>query len=169
MNGVVCGSTEILCNGTPATFQHTCSSTNYVLISFLRYYLKSNAPALAKFEWKLQTKNNYWSYIFACNINPAARAGNGEEIEQEGEMNVSLYPNPVIKGNTLKLNIDSETISDATVYISNMMGQVVIKNEIEIEEMNNEWMLPIDHLKSGNYMVSVVSESGRYSKPLIIQ
>jgi len=168
MNGVVCSNTEVLCQGTPSTFQQTCTFTNYLLISFLRYYLKSNAPALDKFEWKLQNKTNIWSYIFACNV--MARVGDEDEsMDAPEELEMSLYPNPVKKTQSMKMSINSETASKATLYISNTMGQVVLKNDIEIEEMENEFVLPVEELRSGYYMLSVVTETERMSKPLIIQ
>ena len=169
MNGPSCN--EIMCYGSANSFVQTVTFSNYLLISFLRYYLKSNAPALAKFEWKLQNKLDAWSYIMVCNVNPAARVGDEEEElnSEEAEMSFNMYPNPVKKGNALNMSVDSEITTDATIYISNMMGQVVFKNEVEVEEMESTLSLPIEHLRSGYYMVSMISPEGRISKPLVIQ
>jgi len=169
MNAPTCS--EIMCNGSPNSFVHTVTLSSYLLVSFLRYYLKSNAPALARFEWKLQNKLDSWSYIMVCNVNPLARVGDDEEdmTTEESEMNFNLYPNPVKKGNALNMHMDSEISTVAAVYVSNMMGQVVYKNEVEVEEMESDLSIPIEHLRSGYYMVSVISEGGRISRPLVIQ
>ncbi|MBL0340581.1 MAG: hypothetical protein IPP71_06490 [Bacteroidetes bacterium] len=55
-NAGACTSSEVLCNGFPTSYQSTNLTSTYFVVSFLRYYMKSNAPALSKFEWKLKQK-----------------------------------------------------------------------------------------------------------------
>lgn len=172
-NAGACTSTEVLCNGFPTSYQNTDHTTTYFIVSFMRYYMKSNAPALAKFEWKLQQKKKNVSYMMACNNNaPRFTAEDSEDSDLSEDFamdQVKMYPNPALKGGGVNFSFNSAFETDATVYITNLMGQTVVKQQIMIDEDYNEIGLPIENLKSGYYMVTVANEGGKISKPLIIQ
>jgi hypothetical protein len=161
-----CLSNETLCNGFPVPAQSTNYLTNYLVVSFLRYYLKFNAPALAKFEWKLQHKTQQLSYQFNCNLNARIAA---EEPEAIYSNQLSMYPNPVISGNMLNLSIPSDEALEASITITNMLGQIVQQQTIPMNEELNEITLPSISLRKGYYIVSVVSADGRKSSPLIVE
>jgi hypothetical protein len=175
MNAGACTNTEILCTGNAAAYQNTNYSTTYLLISFLRYYMKDNAPALAKFEWKLASKNKDWTYIFSC-VDANARIAFTEDEEEsferlagESTLGMIVYPNPVISGSSFSVEIGTEDASGVRLLIHNMMGQPVWSREIAAEETMGRIEIPTHQMSRGNYVISVFSSEGRVSKPLVIQ
>ncbi len=148
------------------SWQYVGGGSSYLVISFLRYYMKSNAPALAKFEWKLFTKQNSWSYIFDCNVSTPRLSM--EENEMENTTNMSVYPNPVKSGDNLNLVIGSEESSSGNLVISDLMGKVVLQKEFSLEDEARSLSIPTTQFSNGYYIVSVISSEGRISKPLII-
>lgn len=164
-----CTVNEVLCSGFPTSYQNTNKKTTYLLSSFLRYYLKSNAPALAKFEWKLQRKGNL-TYIMNCNN--MARTGSGIEAEADDEMMITgmnMYPNPVLSGNQLNLSIPSDGQTEATIMVTNMIGQTVMSQVVAIDEDANEVVLPVENVKPGYYFVTILNGDGKLTRPLVIQ
>lgn len=148
------------------SWQYVSGGSSYLVISFLRYYMKSNAPALAKFEWKLYTKQNSWSYIFDCNVNTPRISM--EESQMENTTEMSVYPNPVNSGNELNLVIGSEESTSGTLIISDLMGKVVLQKDFSLEDDEQSLSIPTQQFMNGYYIVSVISQEGRISKPLII-
>lgn len=168
-DAAACTTAQSSCSTSAINWQSTAFNHNYLVISFLRYYMKSNAPALAKFEWKLASKKKDWTYIFACNLSAPRIGIEAEGEEMENTTDLAFYPNPVISGSNLTLSLNSEESINSTVIITNLMGQVVSQREITIEDNENTFSVPTENLKKGYYMVSVINEEGRISKPLIIQ
>ncbi len=148
------------------SWQYVGGGSSYLVISFLRYYMKSNAPALAKFEWKLFTKQNAWSYIFDCNLSTPRLSM--EENEMENTTKMSVYPNPVNSGIDLNLVVGSEESSSGSLIISDLMGKVVLHKEFSLEDEDRSLSIPTAQFSNGYYIVSVISREGRISKPLII-
>nr|HMT28412.1 T9SS type A sorting domain-containing protein [Bacteroidia bacterium] len=171
-NSGVCTSNEVFCNGFPTSYQSTNNTTIYFAVSFMRYYLKSNAPALAKLEWKLQQKKNI-TYIMSCNANAPRYTTDEEDSFENNEDfaidNMKMYPNPVASGSSTSFAFKSAVESEATVFVTNMVGQIVEKQQIMIDEDMNEISLPVEKIKPGYYMVTIANEGGKISKPLIIQ
>jgi len=162
-----CANNMINCLPSNKSWQFTTGNTNYLLISFLRFYMKSNAPALDKFEWKLGSKTVDWSYIFTClQISPRIVS---EDNSSENTTTMNFYPNPVNAGSELNMVVASEESASAQIIICNLMGQVVVQKEIPLEESEQAVSIATDQIKSGYYMVTVINNEGRFTKPLIIQ
>jgi len=170
-NAGACTANEVLCTGFPTSYQSTNYATTYFAVSFMRYYMKSNAPALAKFEWKLQQKKNI-TYIFSCGANAPRFSGDEDDNSEFNDFAVTemkMYPNPVLSGNFANFTFMSDVESEATIYITNMIGQTVIQKNIFVDEDMNEISLPVENIKPGYYMVTIANEGGKISKPLVIQ
>ncbi|MBK6641803.1 MAG: T9SS type A sorting domain-containing protein [Bacteroidetes bacterium] len=165
-----CTGSEVLCGGFPTSYQNTNHKTTYLVVSFLRYYLKSNAPALAKFEWKLQRKANL-SYIMNCNS--MARVGGFDQTIEESEdmviTDLKLYPNPVLSGNQVNLSIPSDEETVATVMVTNMIGQTIMTEQLFLDEDANQISLGVDRIKPGYYFVTIINGDGKLTRPLVIQ
>ncbi|MDQ3049696.1 MAG: T9SS type A sorting domain-containing protein [Bacteroidota bacterium] len=162
----LCANSQLVCPVSLNNWQFTVMNSNYLIISFLRYYMKSNAPALDKFEWKLINKQGVWTYIFACSESAPRIAA---ESEMENTTGMSLFPNPVAEGSVLNLSVSSEESTHGTLLITNLIGQVVSKQEITFDDEEQLLTLQTEFLKSGHYMVSVISAEGRMTKPLIVR
>jgi hypothetical protein len=55
------------------------------------------------------------------------------------------------------------------VMITDLLGQVVVSKQLELEEDFNEFVLPLDNLSKGYYLVTVTNSLERVTKPLIIE
>jgi len=168
-NAPNCIPDEMLCNGgiTPPYHVLTNRITNYYVVSWLRYYMKYNAPALAKFEWKLLQKPDKITYDYYCGPNSPRIMG--EATEEDPTFFLNMYPNPAQRSGTLNLTIPSEEASRAVVMIADLLGQVVVSEQLELEEDFNEFALPLDNLSKGYYLVTVTNSVERVTKPLIIE
>lgn len=176
-NAPNCASTTVICGGNnPYPYQVVNAETAWMLNSFLRYYLKSNAPALAKFEWKMQQRNqkkNDFIYIMYCNQNSPRlewqpEDAEGEEYESFEAVSVNLYPNPVLTGNDFKLEVVTEFDTKATIMITDLMGKLISKEEVTLEGNSNEITLSTIGISKGAYMVTITGIEGRTTRPLII-
>ncbi|MBL0340582.1 MAG: T9SS type A sorting domain-containing protein [Bacteroidetes bacterium] len=83
--------------------------------------------------------------------------------------NIKMYPNPVLSGSSANINFTSVFETEATVIVTNTIGQIVASQRVLIDEDMNEVSLPVEKLKPGYYMVTVTNDGGKISKPLIIQ
>ncbi len=173
-NASSCTASQVTCGGpNPYSWQAVSNHTAYLLVSFMRYYMKSNAPALDKFEWKLQQKQTDFLYIMACNTS-APRVGwqpedsDNEPDEELSSLLVNVYPNPSNAGNNARVIIETEFETTVAIRIVNMMGQVVYEEHVALNDQYNEVLLNTSNLKKGLYMLHIASESSRNSKHLII-
>ena len=182
-NAASCTSNQITCGGPmPYSWQSTATATTYYLVSFMRYFMKYNAPTLATFEWKLQQKKKDFNYVFDCNINAPRLSGEPEdgemdelrmseefdEFEDFAVLNVKMYPNPVSRGQEVNLEIESDMNTTAQLVVTNLMGQIISVSEIELTEYNMTVPVETGSLAKGNYMVTVISPGQRHSRPLIV-
>lgn len=71
---------------------------------------------------------------------------------------MQLYPNPAIA--TLNYTLNSAAASHATVMVYTMSGVLVLAQQQQLAGGFNQQSLAISNLKSGNYFLKVVSQSG---------
>jgi hypothetical protein len=170
----ICTSNQITCGGiTPYIWQAHAFSTTYYLVSFLRYYLKSNAPALDKFEWKLQQKKKDFQYTMQCSSNSPRIAWQPEDADREvvetyEAFNVKLFPNPASAGLNVKMEVETLYETGATVIITDLMGKLVAKHAVELDGVFSEVEILTANLRKGAYLVTVTGIEGRTTRPLII-
>ncbi len=178
MDAGACTATEVLCTGNTANSAAINWNTTYLLISFLRYFMKDNVVALPRFEWKLthKDKQDDWSYIYSCTVNSprmvVGNDGNDERMartSEDGSLGLAVYPNPVIAGTPVNLEVGSEEESGVRVMITNLMGQTVWTREITQEETLGKIEIPTHMLSKGNYFLTVFGADGRISSPIVVQ
>jgi len=76
------------------------------------------------------------------------------DIQSEGE--IMAYPNPVKKGNTLTLQLDSNFSSDKIeAQIINYLGQVVVKSTMSLKGDSKAVAIDTKSLKSGIYLLKI--------------
>lgn len=106
----------------------------------------------------LQIEYAHYNDLFIAQFQPPVLIGMNELT---GANSISVYPNPVVKGDDFWIRTTSE-ISSATIY--NTMGIVVWKNHTtKLHSMN------VPNLPSGTYFVSVVTGEVKTMAKLIIQ
>lgn len=148
--------------------------STWMLVSFMRFYMKSNAPALDKFEWKLKSKKKDFLYIMSCAEMAPRLAWQPEDSEGEENfesleaLDVNMYPNPVISGSDLKLDLTSPFETKVTIMITDLMGKLVSNQEVNLNENRNELSLSTIGISKGAYLLTVTGIEGRKTKPLII-
>ncbi len=169
-NSATCLANLQTCFGSPNNVVSTNENAGYLLVSFLRFYLKYNAPALEKFHWKLGSKAQDWSYIMVCNALGSPRLQQDQELmDDENPVAISVYPNPVKQGNTLNLVVRTEESASGKAVITNLMGQIVATQNLVFDDVISETEIAVGNISKGNYMVTVYTQEGKSTKPLIIQ
>lgn len=89
--------------------------------------------------------------------------GNVTGIEENSTgASFNMYPNPA---NELVKISPSANSSDATVEITNALGQVVKREKLN----NTEIIIPVNDLSEGMYFVNVKSKTGKSASKLIIE
>lgn len=78
----------------------------------------------------------------------------------DGKNSLTIYPNPVAKGNNVNINIISTVAGNADVRFLNNVGQLVSTKTIMIKAGNNSTTIPSTDMKSGVYIVSVKLANG---------
>jgi hypothetical protein len=172
-NASNCTAIEVTCGGAnPYSWQAVSNHTAYLLVSFMRYYMKSNAPALNKFEWKLQQKLTDFQYIMACNNNVPRQGWQPEdsegELEEQFISDIKLFPNPISTGNDGRLQVETLTDMRVSIRVINLMGQEMLFMDKYLTEGLNELEIPTDNLAKGHYLVTVNDGFQRSTKPLVI-
>jgi len=89
--------------------------------------------------------------------------------EHDLAKSVSLYPNPVSKGNST-LSFNMEATADAQIQLMNNLGQKV--KDVYRGKLNtglNTFNLETETLSSGVYFVNILLEDGKITKKLIVE
>ncbi|MEO6949835.1 MAG: T9SS type A sorting domain-containing protein [Ginsengibacter sp.] len=70
-----------------------------------------------------------------------------------GNISFKAYPNPTV--GTLYLDIPSDRSDRATLSVTNVSGQIVLKNEIALKPGKNTIPVKVNSLSSGTYIIKV--------------
>ncbi len=89
-----------------------------------------------------------------------------EDIESNVN-SLKLYPNPT-KG-SVNLSFESSVNGESTVLITNLIGQTLLTNSIDIVNGSNDISIDVSGLTSGIYILSVGNGSNKLTKKLIIE
>lgn len=74
---------------------------------------------------------------------------------------IDLFPNPVRSGESMTFKInDTGIIGGGNIIISDMLGNTLVRQSIELQEGNNEINTNIPDLPSGNYIYQLISDHG---------
>ena len=78
----------------------------------------------------------------------------GIEEKLSSNLHIDIYPNPIKE--VLSLTINSISSSEASIIITNMIGDICFSERITIKAGNNNQRIRLSELPSGIYMVSVI-------------
>jgi D-Tyr-tRNAtyr deacylase len=78
-------------------------------------------------------------------------------INNTGNFEVNLYPNPV--RNVLSLRIDSDKKENLQVQITDVQGKVLLSQILNAEAGSTTKTLNTNFLESGNYFIKIISAS----------
>lgn len=95
------------------------------------------------------------------NINTIFENENFEPITEE----ISVYPNPA--NNYITLNIVSNSVCNTYAKISNIIGNIVLNQNIILNKGNNCVYLPINLLSSGVYIATINLSNGIFYNSFI--
>lgn len=85
---------------------------------------------------------------------------------QETKHQVSLFPNPCSNQTTISFSSTQQT--QGTVYLTNEIGQVVMKETEEFKKGNNQININTQAFKTGHYMATILIDNEKINKPLVI-
>jgi len=92
----------------------------------------------------------------------------GANIAEYNTINsVSVFPNPA--NNVVNIGILSPVNTQATISITNLLGQTVYSQNIDVNNGNTIHSVNVNNFSSGIYVVSTVSGSYRNAQKLIVQ
>lgn len=80
---------------------------------------------------------------------------------------VIMSPNPATHNTILKIKLTESTLAKICIY--NALGAIVTEDSAEILKGENKINLSIAGLNSGIYFVSIVTDSGKITKRLIVK
>lgn len=81
-------------------------------------------------------------------------------IEDERMAAIKIYPNPAVYDAQLVLTSSQNYM--AKMSIINAMGQIVIKNSIQVKQGFNKFSIDVRTLSKGTYFVHFIHEEGKY-------
>ena len=87
--------------------------------------------------------------------------------ELAGLVDVTLFPNPTNSNATIA--IENKNAQNANILIVNQLGQIISSQEVELANGNNSIELTTNSLENGIYTVSLVTETGRINRKLIVK
>jgi hypothetical protein len=79
---------------------------------------------------------------------------------EDGKSSLTIYPNPIIKGDIVNINIVSSEIGIAEIKILNSIGQVVAKKTITINSGNTSTNISTKDIRIGIHIVTVSLPNG---------
>ncbi len=79
---------------------------------------------------------------------------------------ISLYPNPTT--GVLNINWSNQTVGEATMVITDMIGRTVYTAPVSINATSGQATVSLSDLKAGLYMISIKSDNINYSGKLQI-
>ncbi len=86
----------------------------------------------------------------------------GDE-DEDAFANVSLAPNPIIRGDKLRLRATEETLKDTSYKVINTLGQVLQKGILKGKT------IPVGKLKSGVYILSLENNYTQSNKRFVVE
>lgn len=91
----------------------------------------------------------------------------GFEEQELSNSNISIYPNPTYTG---KINISINAPGEKTIdlSISNMIGQVVYNNRIQMTSGNHVYNIDLTSLENGIYFVKLQDNNDSFTRKIII-
>jgi hypothetical protein len=89
-----------------------------------------------------------------------------DEISAVNQFN--LQPNPLSKGQNLRITLDLTENLDATLRLLDVAGRVIETQKRSFAQGNNEVNWQLDHLAAGVYFISLQTAQGNMVKKLVV-
>lgn len=96
-------------------------------------------------------------------VSSAARTLTASEETENTTLEANVYPNPVLKGNTVKIELPNE-VGNMSVQIFDMSGRVVKQNTFE----GTSYEVNTSEFSKGIYIIQMASEKGKITKKLVV-
>ncbi|MDO5971400.1 family 78 glycoside hydrolase catalytic domain [Flavivirga aquimarina] len=109
------------------------------------------------------SKNDVDLLILESGVHTIEIVGKSLGTEKLKDINLSIYPNPLLNSEILNIQIPDLTLAKASVI--NLTGQVLRTGDIN----KGRGSLSLNGLSSGMYIVKIVAEGKTYSKKIILQ
>ena len=91
---------------------------------------------------------------------------NSVGVEEISGLVLGVFPNP--SGGKVTLNFNSRLKTNAMIIVSNMMGQAVFTEPVDIGHGSFSQTLELGHLTNGLYNLAIMNDSNKIQKRLII-
>ncbi len=115
---------------------------------------------------KFRATSAYGNNLYLDNVNLMQADPTGVNEVRNDFSSVSLFPNPSRGATTLRVNANVST--NATLSVTNVLGQVVYSNKLSLEAGENNININAAELASGVYNVVLESNSGKTVKKLSV-
>lgn len=92
---------------------------------------------------------------------------NAEGIKDNTLSELKLYPNPA--SNNVTIQLMSKETSNATLKVTNIMGQVVYTENVSVETGNNQHTINVSSFGAGFYLVNIYTNAGSTTQKLIVR
>ncbi|MDX9891214.1 MAG: T9SS type A sorting domain-containing protein [Bacteroidales bacterium] len=92
---------------------------------------------------------------------------NAEGIKDNTLSELKLYPNPA--SNNVTIQLMSKESSNATLKVTNIMGQVVYTENVSVETGNNQHTINVSSFGAGFYLVNIYTTAGSTTQKLIVR
>jgi hypothetical protein len=105
------------------------------------------------------------------NVKPSKRPVNVTENERVKEQVFVLYPNPVSRGTSVKIDLQQFEAGEYAVVLINNAGQTIQTEKIFVENKNQVITFVLPGVTAGSYFIQLIhQESGKhYTEKLILQ
>jgi hypothetical protein len=88
-------------------------------------------------------------------------------ISNEAISGMKMYPNPASE--SVNISFSADNAENGEITVTNLMGQLVYSNNVEVTEGYNFINLPVKQLNSGIYMVTIRTNTGISTQKLIVK
>jgi len=140
-------------------------------------HIEMTLPLHGDVKLKFRCKSSHtYEYVFLddilierclseSNLLPEQASANSLSIEGSHRFDVELYPNPIAPGESFSLSL-SESYSDdgASVYLFDSLGRLLRQDSMQTQMIS----IGTDGLKTGSYVVVVVSGEERVVRKLLV-
>ena len=87
--------------------------------------------------------------------------------EEYGISNLDVYPNP--SRDIFNVSFTSEEVQDITVRVMNMLGEEIIKEDMQKYEGEYVKSIDLNRYNKGVYLLEIITNNGTINKKLILQ
>ncbi len=144
-------------NNNPMLFEIEGEASSYDILNALEYD--------QTYFWKLRAFENgdttNWSDTWSFTVGVS---GIGEALDHN---DLQIYPNPA--KDVLFIKALTGEAANAELTVSNLLGQVVLTQQLKLDQPNAKEAVRVDQLENGLYILQIKSGGESYTKKIIIE